>query len=60
MSNNKKYQEMNNISERTARRYLFDLTKKELLKNEGDNKSSCYIFKNNVRYPIVNIAMKIN
>jgi len=40
MSNNKKYQE---------RRYLFDLTKKELLKNEGDNKSSRYIFKNNVR-----------
>jgi len=49
MNNNKKYQEMNNISERTARRYLFDLTKKELLKNEGDNKSSRYIFKNNVR-----------
>ena len=39
----------NKMTTDTARRYLFDLTKKELLKNEGDNKSSRYIFKNNVR-----------
>jgi len=33
-----------NISNRTARRDLSELTEKELLKNEGDNKLSRYIF----------------
>jgi DeoR/GlpR family transcriptional regulator of sugar metabolism len=34
----------NYISDRTARRDLSELAEKELLKNEGDNKFSRYIF----------------
>ncbi|MDL2262185.1 DeoR family transcriptional regulator [Bacteroidales bacterium OttesenSCG-928-I21] len=32
------------ISDRTARRDLSELVEKELLKNEGDNKFSHYVF----------------
>jgi len=38
------YAEKYNISDRTARRDLSELVEKELLKNEGDTKSSRYIF----------------
>ncbi|GHT25380.1 ATP-dependent DNA helicase RecG [Bacteroidia bacterium] len=38
------YAEKYNISDRTARRDLSEVTEKELLKNEGDNKLSRYIF----------------
>jgi len=38
------YAEKYNISDRTARRDLSELTAMELLKNEGDNKLSRYVF----------------
>jgi len=38
------YAEKYNISDRTARRDLSELTTMELLKNEGDNKLSRYVF----------------
>lgn len=38
------YAEKYNISDRTARRDLSELVEKELLKNEGDNKFSHYVF----------------
>jgi ATP-dependent DNA helicase RecG len=38
------YAEKYSISDRTARRDLSELAVKELLKNEGDNKLSRYVF----------------
>jgi ATP-dependent DNA helicase RecG len=38
------YAEKYNVSDRTARRDLSELTEKKLLKNEGDNKLSKYVF----------------